>query len=1108
MPPKRKNKGTRALVPTPLKAPPAAAASSGSQAMQAKRRNSLQGGKSRLAPSTPLHMTTRRAAKTASNHTSSGAPSVASSSSRRSSLNDAAQFEDAHSEIEDERPAKRARLSTDSGSSRHSTGSFADQNTVNGTQTPELQKDASRPVSNGSKASSRKRRASDDSTQSSRTVSARTNGVLARTQSDISEQQPRRKKRRTTQTPAEAADQPPELTDASTAPNTPEPEHGNGVDSSQSLRHVLSTNGDAPAKQGRRLPGRRRAPHPDINVETDLRRQLNLKMNYRSLAKLQKNILEELSSRATKSLQNDPDYYKQCPEYEPLMAALDQHKDSRLSQLEALRTEKLDQLERVRVATERIEKLKYIQRFKDLQEDLLLQCFYRMKQVEREMKGAQGAATDDEDNVIAPTHTLDFPIVVADDRLGSKFASRSRAYVEAERVLDEDILRKRFDQQRKAFVANDEDADDSIEDISGGFAAFAGPERTEALAHWNIMSLVDAAADVESTPVQPQPPKIISNEHADALSLLASISADRAPLLLKQQDETMAPPAELLRAPSPVEPHPPTSAATASELNNVLHEAPYKQYMQKPITPLPETNGVHPPAEPRALKNETPARSTHRVMDMLNDDAEVPVSKMRDSRPPAREQTPAATPSRRVSMSHGTTTSRNSLPGVDSIVYRQEAQSDRSSIGVQAPSLPLASDAPPSSPSTSRYGSDWTPRMPGYLTGMSEESLRRRDPLNAIRAMLDAKALAEGRVPPSLRLDNPENIRKAAAERERAQMTAPPHSRPFSSSGTHGRQDTTSKDARRPSVGGYTSSPSAPPLSYNQSPITTSAHPPARHGSQDASSSQWGRDRSHSGSQAPQHYANSSPHAHQAEPSRSDTNPPPHQSPYSTTNAPQLPSISSSLPPKPPGPPPNINYRFAHYDPAPPRQAYPSPSTAGYLPASYPPQYGQSQPQPPHYGHSGPTSYNGPSAYHSGYVPPPGSFQAPPPPTSAITPYPPLKIHQYGGQPILPASMAPPPPHSQPQPPPPSYMSQPPSSATYSPTQQHSMPSRTPSYDQGLNAPRDPRDLRDPRDPRDPQGDRSSESQGRQRRQYRSYHAPGTQFRSYQGPDSGRRRGG
>jgi hypothetical protein len=372
MPPKRKNKATKTLTASSLRAPPGtflsispslqhlqcvhanakvpAAASSGSQAMQAKRRNSLQGVKSRLAPSTPLHMTTRRAAQTASNHNSSGAPSLADSGSRRSSLNSIAQFDDGHSENEDARPVKRPRLSTDSGSPRLSNGSFADQNTVNGTQTPELSKPASRAASDGSKASSRKRRASDDSSHSSKTASARTNGVLS--------EQPRRKKRRTAQTSAESPDQPPELTDASTAPNSPEPENA-GVESSQNLRHVLPTNGDAP-KLGRRLPGRRRAPHPDVNVEADLRRQLNLKMNYRSLAKLQKNILEELSNRTTNSLEHDPDFYKRAPEYEPLMAGLDQHKQSRLAQINAEREEKLAQIQRVRVATEHIERQKYI----------------------------------------------------------------------------------------------------------------------------------------------------------------------------------------------------------------------------------------------------------------------------------------------------------------------------------------------------------------------------------------------------------------------------------------------------------------------------------------------------------------------------------------------------------------------------------------------------------------------------------------------------------------------------------------------------------------------------------------------------------------------------
>ncbi len=158
--------------------------------------------------------------------------------------------------------------------------------------------------------------------------------------------------------PADLADQPPELTDASTAPNSPE--QMLDVDGSQGLQNLLPTNGDAPAKAGRRLPGRRRQPHSDVNVEVDLRRQLNLKMSYRSLAKVQKAILEELSNRTTDNLEKDANYHIDCPDYAPLMASLDQRRDSRLDQVNAMRTYRLEQMERVRTAEESIQKDQYI----------------------------------------------------------------------------------------------------------------------------------------------------------------------------------------------------------------------------------------------------------------------------------------------------------------------------------------------------------------------------------------------------------------------------------------------------------------------------------------------------------------------------------------------------------------------------------------------------------------------------------------------------------------------------------------------------------------------------------------------------------------------------
>lgn len=226
---------------------------------------------------------------------------------------------------------------------------------MNGTQTPELDESVVDATLQVSTIAGKKRRASDDSTQSSR---ARPNGVLTRTQSDFSEQQPRRKRRKTASAPVNSADQPPELTDASTAPNSPEqvPE----VEIRLSLQNVLPANGDAPAKNPKRLPGRRRQPHPDMNVEVDLRRQLSLKTSYRSVAKVLKGVLDELAQRTITKLDDDEDYHKNCPEYKPLIDGLDEKRDAQLHYLAAWRSERIDQLERVREATEQIQKQQYI----------------------------------------------------------------------------------------------------------------------------------------------------------------------------------------------------------------------------------------------------------------------------------------------------------------------------------------------------------------------------------------------------------------------------------------------------------------------------------------------------------------------------------------------------------------------------------------------------------------------------------------------------------------------------------------------------------------------------------------------------------------------------
>jgi len=677
-----------------------------------------------------------------------------------------------------------------------------------------------------------------------------------------------------------------------------------------------------------------------------------------------------------------------------------------------------------------------------------------------------------------------------DDRLGSKFASRSRAYVETERLLDEEVRKHRFKQGLRAFIAQDEDADNSIDTSVTKFASFTGPDRTEAVAHWNIKSLIDAAHNLENQPVLPEAPEIKPDGQADALLLLASLSAS-APrnTVLKEEEqlpELSAPVAHndpqtsqvgLRREITPDQTSGTAPPDTFTDIDDASEVPSQVQGVSRQQTPLLQTTNVPSANELHVSKNETPARSTHRIMDMLNNDSDFSHSRPRDPQAYFADHTPVGTPSRQTGSDQTTGPSENGLSGLGTILHPHDPH-------------PMPHPAPPKEVYPSlmipRTWPEVPTKVPSYSRPISYEELRRKDPLLRFRDMMEGKAAVDGKIPSGQRSDTLDNARRVASERERSEVTVPPLARPFSPSSTSDKQDKGKASLRTSNI--YNASPSAAPLSYQQSPSIAPAYLPPGQSSQDPGS-QWDRDRRLSGSQqSSQQPYNETPPQYPAE--HSKTAPPHHQSPFSAPSVPpQLPPISQTLPPKPAGSTHSnpISYRFAHYDPAPPRTTYSQPHQSTYPPASRPSPHG-TRATPYVSGYSSSPSYQG------GYIPPPGSFQAPPPPPTASSPYPPLKIHQYGGQPILPANMARPL-HSQP------YPNQPSHPQAYSPPQQHQAPPHNPSYDANAPPP--------PAPPQEPSSERSADGpQSRQRRPYRSYHAPGTQFRSYTGPESTRRRGG
>ena len=316
-------------------------------------------------------MTTRAASRAASQATNSVAGSVASADSRRSSLAEASQ-QDAHYDTENDRPAKRSRVSTETDSPPDAVF----QSPVNSVQPAEGLKLESRASSNELRRSTNGSQLSDASNDSDQidnstnsvnsvnSVNSEPNGtLLKKSESDLSERRPpitrrgRRPKVTSTEPPPDSTEAPPELTDATTAPGSPEPNLENAI--TQDLQNVLPTTSQEPVKIVKRLPGRRRQPHSDINIEADLRRQLQLKTAYRSVVKALKPLLGELAERTITGLENDPGFHKQSNQYHVVSAELDDGLRQRLAVLDHTREEKLASLNRIREAEEQIQRKQF-----------------------------------------------------------------------------------------------------------------------------------------------------------------------------------------------------------------------------------------------------------------------------------------------------------------------------------------------------------------------------------------------------------------------------------------------------------------------------------------------------------------------------------------------------------------------------------------------------------------------------------------------------------------------------------------------------------------------------------------------------------------------------
>ena len=170
----------------------------------------------------------------------------------------------------------------------------------------------------------------------------------------------------------------------------------------------------------KRLPGRKRAPHPDPDIEADLRRQLELRIAFRNVTRAHKVVLAELARRTVNDLESNAELHTQYPEYYDVCSKLDEKLEERLKVLHREFTQENSRLHRVyeasayeceagyevsvQTASHNLDKqvvdlLK--QFFCDKQDDHILELKHRFLNLVRSAeKDNDSEATDDEVRII------------------------------------------------------------------------------------------------------------------------------------------------------------------------------------------------------------------------------------------------------------------------------------------------------------------------------------------------------------------------------------------------------------------------------------------------------------------------------------------------------------------------------------------------------------------------------------------------------------------------------------------------------------------------------------------------------------------------------------
>ncbi|KAH0536218.1 hypothetical protein FGG08_006900 [Glutinoglossum americanum] len=339
---------------------------------------------SRLAPSVPMHMKTRGSQKALSVMSGS-----VSGDSRRSSishsLNGVGQSGD-----DIDQPAKRQRLSRESSIRRFSHSSDSSDDKVSISKSPKLA-----TFSTTESISSAKRKhsdADDDDQDQQQPVDTNDTTTTLRDETENAQflDPPLRKRlgrppKKSKVTPTISDNGVPQ---AKRPPGRP-PRLGRLPLSRQVSERV------------QRMPGRRRKPNPDAELDADLGRLADLRRNYRVLAKMAKPAISELAERTITTIENDPEAHKKCSEYQLVQEELDARLNQRIALVEREYQVKVQYEKKSLAIEEECIRMEFERKFYEIQEKYITEAKHLMMEAIRHMEATEDhEATEDEFGIV------------------------------------------------------------------------------------------------------------------------------------------------------------------------------------------------------------------------------------------------------------------------------------------------------------------------------------------------------------------------------------------------------------------------------------------------------------------------------------------------------------------------------------------------------------------------------------------------------------------------------------------------------------------------------------------------------------------------------------